>query len=292
MAGALALILAVTQGLYRIVNVYHYPQQTFTESVGLPMTVLSGIKVNEPWALPERAKELLGLMGTDEEWAARYELGNYNSIKHVLPVSKTLYAESSPSELLGLTLRAALRAPAQAASEITELTRMVWSPFDWQHTVGPERPDNPRLPMAAEFYAYVRTFAQLLTPSRALTSLGLWLLLLFAACGLAARRDAKAVVLFLPAAAYAFGTMLLLCGPDYRFFHFITMIAAPCILVLISREHAGGEPDGDEAHKARDEQRAGEHAEGHNGQAARQPQQEGRAGEEQDDKQPIDHAEQ
>ncbi|MDD3214645.1 MAG: hypothetical protein PHY64_13295, partial [Eubacteriales bacterium] len=37
-----------------------------------------------------------------------------------------------------------------------------------------------------------------------------------------------------PAMVYNFGTMLLLCTNDYRYFHFNCILAYPCILMLLS----------------------------------------------------------
>lgn len=38
----------------------------------------------------------------------------------------------------------------------------------------------------------------------------------------------------LPVLAYSYGTMLLLCGPTYRFFHFDSVIFIPLCLLLFS----------------------------------------------------------
>ena len=45
----------------------------------------------------------------------------------------------------------------------------------------------------------------------------------------------KAMTLTLPILAYSYGTMLLLCGPTYRFFHFDSVIVVPLCLLLLSR---------------------------------------------------------
>ena len=44
----------------------------------------------------------------------------------------------------------------------------------------------------------------------------------------------KAMTLALPVLAYSYGTMLLLCGPTYRFFHFDSVIFIPLCLLLFS----------------------------------------------------------
>ena len=42
------------------------------------------------------------------------------------------------------------------------------------------------------------------------------------------------MTLALPVLAYSYGTMLLLCGPTYRFFHFDSVIFIPLCLLLFS----------------------------------------------------------
>jgi len=47
----------------------------------------------------------------------------------------------------------------------------------------------------------------------------------------------RALMLILPALIYDFGTMLLLCGNDYRFFNFNMVITIPICLVLLSERN-------------------------------------------------------
>ena len=42
----------------------------------------------------------------------------------------------------------------------------------------------------------------------------------------------KVMCITLPLLAYSLGTMLLLCGPTYRFFHFNSVIVVPICLLL------------------------------------------------------------
>ena len=51
----------------------------------------------------------------------------------------------------------------------------------------------------------------------------------------------KAMCIALPLLAYSFGTMLLLCGPTYRFFHFNSVIFVPlCLLLFVERDDNEG----------------------------------------------------
>jgi len=78
---------------------------------------------------------------------------------------------------------------------------------------------------------------QMLTPSQILQSAGLNLFTLALAGGysLRRRRGLHTLLLILPSAAYNIGTMLMLCGGDYRFFQFNAVITIPLVLVCLGR---------------------------------------------------------
>jgi hypothetical protein len=82
-----------------------------------------------------------------------------------------------------------------------------------------------------------RKVVQLLTPSRTLQSVGIAIFALMLAGGysLHRRRGTGALLLIAPSILYNLGTMLLLCGPDYRFFQFNVMITMPLVLVCLAR---------------------------------------------------------
>ena len=62
------------------------------------------------------------------------------------------------------------------------------------------------------------------------------LLLLFTAVGKLGNGNLSRVFLVLAPMAYNFGTMLLLTGSDFRFFHFNFVIVVPLLFIILMRE--------------------------------------------------------
>ena len=54
-------------------------------------------------------------------------------------------------------------------------------------------------------------------------------------------RTPKKSLLWLPVLAYNFGTALLLCGPDFRFFSFNTVITFPLLLTILGERNTNEE---------------------------------------------------
>jgi len=50
------------------------------------------------------------------------------------------------------------------------------------------------------------------------------------------RNGAKTLMFVIPNLAYNLGTMLLLCGKDYRFFHFNLVLTTSACLVMLARQ--------------------------------------------------------
>ena len=245
------MVLSITRVLYPLVGVTHSQTQVHVESVGLPMTILSGVMARYPERLDEQTRKFLSGMATDEEWRATFVRGNYNSVKWAFGTSRFL-AEIPPQELLLMTLRTIRNAPTISLMEVIALTRMVWNPLDWHYNVG--RDVEPRatgivyseheiellqpiINISRIMYGLINIAIGLLIPGYILTSIGLHMLLLLLAGVYSVNRNlgAKALVLFIPSVAYNLGTMLLLSGPDYRFFHFNTVITLPLIVALLAR---------------------------------------------------------
>ena len=251
-AVSVLMVLSITRVLYPLVGVTHSQTQVHVESVGLPMTILSGVMARYPERLDEQTREFLSGMATDEEWRATFVRGNYNSVKWAFGTSRFV-AEIPPQELILMTLRTIRNAPRVSLAEVIALTRMVWNPLDWRYNVG--RGVDPRatgvvyseheiellqpiINISRILYGLINIAIGLLIPGYILTSIGLHMLLLLLAGVYSVNRNlgTKALVLFIPSVAYNLGTMLLLSGPDYRFFHFNTVITLPLIVALLARD--------------------------------------------------------
>lgn len=156
--------------------------------------------------------------------------------------------QTPPLEFVKFTLETVKNAPGLSLQAVYELTRMVWDvrgSKEWHTDLEYQIRENDW------GFAYVEDRAELRT---ALNDFDNWmmdspldylfsyngihlLVLIFCTLFVFARKGKgwKAMTLTLPILAYSYGTMLLLCGPTYRFFHFDSVIFVPLCLLLLSR---------------------------------------------------------
>jgi len=123
-AASIVLIFGITKVLYPAAGVSQPETQRYIESVGLPMTILSGVIVRAPEKLDNQTREFLSRIATEEQWRASFRHGQYNSVKWTFNTSKFV-EQITPKELLKMTLRTIKRAPAISLSEVIGLTKMV-----------------------------------------------------------------------------------------------------------------------------------------------------------------------
>jgi hypothetical protein len=251
-------VFGVRGPLYALAHVTRDENQGYVEAVGLPMTILCSVYRTEPEALPPEAAALMRAIATEEEWAAYFAFGSYNSIKWIVDANSVL--QRFPlNRLLRMTWQCIRSAPETSLRAALSLTQYVWDPNVWDYSVDFMRTgdyaeegantiagealaaDPGKIEKAADIYDAWRDAAQLLTPSKILQSVGINMLALAlaGAYSIRRRRGLKALLLVVPSMAYNIGTMLMLCGGDYRFFQFNAVITMPLALVCLAR---GEEP--------------------------------------------------
>ncbi len=245
----LALIGLVRGPLYSAFEVKTLEHQTSSEIIGLPMTVLGDIMVTNANALSPEAKEFLNLATSDQGWIDLYEKGSFNSIKFSNEVVQAwLYTDAL--DITRMAAQSSLNATTIAANAAIELTDMVWKTTDvpegrltfdtfsksheivTSHAKLPEAVGLTAQNLYSALFAFIPNFVQ-----EALSFVGTHFLLImvfgFFACK---QKGMKALILVLPVILYNIGTMAVLCGNDYRFFHFNILLSAPFIVVFLAKQ--------------------------------------------------------
>lgn len=210
------------------------------ELLGAPMTVLCDIYTTEPQALGEDARAFLEDLATEEAWSA-YEACNFNSVKWSDPALSDKVNAAGTGTILGYTLDAALAAPKAALRSFAGLTHLVWGFENTRgfamgeeigyNTLGIQPAYNDTLKFAFTSWREVCNVSALKYLFMLLGSMVLFLL--FLAVGQLGGGKLGRVMLVLAPMAYDFGTMLLLSGPDYRFFHMNYVIALPIAYIIL-----------------------------------------------------------
>lgn len=247
----LAGMMVIKYPVYNLVGASR-PEQTYVETVGVPMTILCNIHEAAPESLDPAAAKFLASIGPEKRWK-EYEMGNYNSFKFVTNAN-TVIEETSPTDFLGFTARTVGNAPGLSLQAVYQVTRMVWdirgeTPWhgdleflikenEWNFSYVESR--GPLRGMLNDFDGWVMdSLLDVLFSYNGIHLLALILctLFVFAKKG----KGWKAMCIALPLLAYSFGTMLLLCGPTYRFFHFNSVIFVPlCLLLFVERDDNEG----------------------------------------------------
>lgn len=235
-------IAGIKGPLYQMLRVQTHPQVS-AEMLGVPMTILANVLVHEPGSLDEKAREFLYKIGDQELWESTYKEGNWNSAKWMgADISNDVIEEVGAENVLRYTWHAVQREPYYAYRAVVKLFEVVWKPagtnVTWSYHVNVD--DN--------IYGYetsgVFWLQEILDSFRELSIkgpvfmtwgwyIGFYILLLLFAGISRLQTDWKKCLYWLPILCYNFGTALLLCGPDFRFFSFNTVITFSLLLAMM-----------------------------------------------------------
>lgn len=242
--------LAIKFPFYSLIGIQQVKGQTYTESVGVPMTILTDNYMYARETMPADAADMISKLADESTWQEHYEQGSYNSIKFYSNQEQVV-SQTPLTDLLGMTAGCLAKNPYISWRAVGKLTDMVYNPFakvdyppSWILTM--KSPVNESLGIFGKLQAacmnVVRPFVQLTkyTPIKNFVwCIGmLMLLMLFAAFFSFSRHGFKVFLLAGPMFIYNIGTMLMLCGNDYRFFYFNIPIALPVIFTLLSGGNA------------------------------------------------------
>ncbi len=242
-AAVLTACLALVWGpLYTTLRV-SYPNNALEESVGIPMTVISDVRAEDPGALDQETLAFTDTMAGAAEWES-YQLHVYNSIK--FGKTREAVAQVTLSDILRMAASAARRSPRTAFLAITGVTDLVWGIGDEGDALIQVRNsgDLPGVPVlngalnrAGQAVKNVLTAPYAAFPLRYyFGNIGVSFLMMLVAALWALRQNGPgALLLALPVLCYNLGTMALLCGKDARFFAFSPLACTFLILLLLQK---------------------------------------------------------
>lgn len=252
-AATFAAIALIEGPIYDAAGVEYFEYQTYTEAVGLPMTILGNIRTLSPEVLSERAADFLNTAAVHEVWV-EYELGAYNSIKSGRSADALNQLTAVP--FLEITAETVKDAPALSLQAVYQLTRMLWDvrgEKNWQTPLEIRGEDygypiywveergNLRQ-VLADFDAYLFEKFPII-----FAFVGVYLAIMILSTVITFfDKGLDSLYMVLPILAYSYGTMLLLSGRDYRFFHVLCVTCIPVSMALFSRvpESAGDSGNG------------------------------------------------
>ncbi|MDO5544309.1 MAG: hypothetical protein Q4F81_00510 [Eubacteriales bacterium] len=216
------------------------------ETLGLPLTILSSVYMKDRGALSLEAIRFLDSLATQEEWNTIYQFGSFNSIKFSssLPLAECVEQEGAKA-ILQYTAQAFAQSPIWSTKALITLTRQVWDPLANVGGIGTPYCSDIIVDGISVAMHGNEKLAQILTNwgnttdslflSLFTKNVGMMLLIsLFAAVANIGRSKLGRAFMVFPMLIYDFGTMLLLTGPDFRFFHFNFVIIVPLLYLIMS----------------------------------------------------------
>ena len=228
-----------------------YPKNTLEESIGVPMTVISNLRAQNPAALDAETRAFTDAMGDDAAWS-RYLLNQYNSIK--FGRTRGVIAHSTLAQVLRMAANAAKADPRGAFATVNAVTGLVWEVSGDRANVMVRNSGNlPSVPKnSGRLNALGSALSSLVAAPLALApvawyagNLGVSLALMLVFALRALRRNGTlALMLCLPTLLYCMGTMCVLCGEDERFFSFSPLVCTFSLLAMaLDRAPDAGAPE-------------------------------------------------
>lgn len=219
------------------------PKHRTTEVTGLPMTVLADVYMNDRDALSKDALEFLDSLATQENWEKHYTFGSFNSFKWSDGTIYDKIDREGVGNILKYTFEAAKNSPEVAKQSFFELTKMVWSidgGSGWtigygitSNDVGIHAEyDNDSIGNIKIYRSMMNSFATKYLFNYVGVIIAVLLFVAVARIGKSGRARVFAVI---PIMIYNFGTMLLLTGHDFRFFHLNFVIIVPLLHIMLTK---------------------------------------------------------
>ena len=221
------------------------PSNRQMEVLGMPMTILSSVYMKDRSVLSPEAIRFLDSLTTQEEWNTVFQFGNFNSIKFVssLPLADRIEQEGTAA-ILKYTAEAISRSPIWSTKAFITLTREIWDPLSNVGGYTPYCSDIVIDGIGVTFEGN-QALAQILTVWGETTdslflslftkNVGMMILIaMFTAVANVGRGKLGRAFMIFPMLIYDFGTMLLLTGGDFRFFHFSFVIIIPLLYLILS----------------------------------------------------------
>lgn len=219
------------------------PKHRTTEIMGLPMTIISDVYMEDREALSDEATEFLSSLASEENWEKYHSFGNFNSLKWSDGTIYDKIDEEGALSIIGYALDAAENSPEVAKKSFFQLTKMVWS-FDGGNgwTIGYGITANEQ-GISAEYNKDAveklneyRSFANSYLLKYVFNYIGVIILvLLFVAVARLGKSGLGRFFAVMPIMVYNFGTMLLLTGHDFRFFHLNFVIVVPLLYIMLTK---------------------------------------------------------
>lgn len=232
----MGLVFIIKVPLFQFLSVEAH-ENPIGESVGVPMAILGNAIASDADELPEEIHVFLNTIASDSDWKANYIVGEWDSCKWAFGGTELL--KNVPLKtILKHTFNVIKAYPEKAYESIRQTFRIVIDPFFtsdyWKPVIYIETNDYgiSSRPIISLNHICEQFIDFTFTPgiSIFIWNTGLQLLLIIIHFIYYHRgRKNKGLILLLPLFIYDIGTMLLLTGPNQRYFYSTAVLYLPII---------------------------------------------------------------
>ena len=214
---------------------------TVGESIGIPMSIMANALVNDPDNLPSDVHEFLNQIADDRDWREYYITGEWDSCKWEFGGTELLQ-DAHLKDILTKAVETIIACPKTSYESIRENTRIFWQVIgdssNWtadmyfcENEYNLQQTPNPVLNDIANKLVRLSegTSINWLIWNNGLDILVLVVLLYYSIN----HNIPKMTLLLVPLLCYDFGTMLLLAGPNHRYFYLNKCLFIPILLCAI-----------------------------------------------------------
>ena len=221
------------------------PGRRVTETTDLPMTVISNVVKEDPESMSESLSAFVYSIAPEEQWETG-EVGNFNVVKWA-GINAEPIENAGAGRIVRWMFECFRKSPKASFKALFALTDVVYG-FETGtegNVISDRVSDDYGMAYSGipaiggllnDYQDFVdqSIFRYLRTYGIALLAI---LMLALAKLKASSWQSWKRILLAVPLFAYDFGTMLLLTGPDSRFF-WITFLAAPLLIVFLLSKDA------------------------------------------------------
>ena len=211
------------------------------EAIGVPMGIMANALIHDSENTPEDVRSFLLNIAPEQDWIDHYYIGEWDSCKWIFDSSKVLKGETI-GKILILTWKTIIACPQAAYESFKENTRIVWSVLPTYSSWVPEtyvsENDYGIVNTPVKFFfdlanKYI-SFSLLPGLSSFFWNTGLVIAIVMGICMvLNSSIDVKVLLFTLPLFVFWLGTMLLLAGPNHRYFYLSAVLLFPLISIIL-----------------------------------------------------------
>lgn len=237
----IVMLLFIVKGpVYKVLNV-EAPGNRVTEITGLPLTVIGNVAKEAPEKIDYQLKNFVYTVAPKEKWENYYKCGDFNSLKFT-GINSSVIEETGAYEIVKMMFRCFSYSATNSFKALFMLTDMVYDignelEDDMQDIYVISNDYDIRYNGIIQLDVFFKIYTNIINNSilRYIITSGsailVTLVCVMSKLNWKSKESIKKAVVSSCIFIYDFGTMLLLTGPDSRFFY-ITFLVCPLIILF------------------------------------------------------------